>query len=84
MFFKSLSSDSMNLENIPLEIGQTVFFPKDTAAGKKYKPAKVVTIYAIGVVELEIVTDIKNGKMKRQKFAVKDLRRSEPPKEEAK
>lgn len=68
----------MNLENIPLEIGQTVFFPKDTSAGKKYKPATVVALYAIGVVELEIVTSVKTGKIKRQKFAVKDLQRSEP------
>lgn len=71
----------MNLENIPLEIGQTVFFPKDTSAGKKYKPARVVAIYAVGVVELEIVTSVKTGKIKRQKFAVAELRRSEPPKE---
>lgn len=74
----------MNLENIPLEIGQTVFFPKDTVAGKKYKPASVITIYEVGVAEVEIVTGTgDNKKIKRQKFAVKDLRRSEPPKEVA-
>ena len=75
----------MNLENIPLEIGQTVFFPKDTAAGKKYKPATVVTIYAAPVVELEIATGSgDNKKIKRHKFAVADLRRSEPKEEVAK
>lgn len=73
----------MNLENIPLEIGQMVFFPKDTPAGKKYKPARVVTIYEVGVVELEIVTNHKQGKIKRQKFAVADLRRSESKEESA-
>lgn len=75
----------MNLENIPLEIGQTVFFPKDTAAGKKYKPARVVTMYPAPVVELEIATGSGDKKkIKRQKFAVADLRRSEPKEEEAK
>lgn len=72
----------MNLENIPLEIGQTVFYPKDTANGKKYKAATVVTLYSAPVVELEIVTNPKAGKIKRQKFALADLRRSEPPKDE--
>lgn len=64
----------MNIENIPVEIGQTVFFPKDTSGGKKYKPATIVTIYAVGVVELEISTGTGDKiKIKRQKFAVKDL-----------
>lgn len=55
-----------------------------TVRGKKYKPATVVTIYEVGVVEVEIATGTgDNKKIKRQKFAVKDLRRSEPPKEVA-
>ena len=57
----------MNIENIPLEIGQTVFFPKDTATGKKYKPATGVTVYHAPVVELEIATGSgEKKKIKRQ------------------
>lgn len=72
----------MNLENIPLEIGQTVFFPKDTAAGKKCKPGKVIDLNeTVGGVKIEFVPS--KDKIKRDWFNVKLLRRSEPPKEVA-
>lgn len=66
----------MNLEDQKLKPGQIVFFPKETVAGVKYKPATVIEINPVGAVKLEIVRDIKTGKIKREWFDVKKLRRS--------
>ena len=74
----------MKIENEIVEVGQIVFFPKQTSVGAKYKAATVIEINPVGAVKLEIVTNPKLGKIKREWFDVKKLRRSEPPKEEVK